>query len=159
MTRVDPKSESNKSKAAGNIDQLLSFNLCRVFKKTSPNSMLTLYLPTRDLVTCNGKVNPLQGVLHVDKDFAKGQRIFGQLTLTFRWVQLWLKSSLRPSVVFDRGGRDRKSRLIYRQILVPGVLATGERTRRWWDCGSATRLSCVWRKFIRKLATITNRII
>lgn len=57
---------------------------CGVFKKTSPNSMLTLYLPTRDIVLCNGQVDPLRGVLHVDKDFAADHRIYGQLTLTFR---------------------------------------------------------------------------
>lgn len=110
------------------------FYPCRVFKKTSPNSMLTLYLPTRDLVTCNGKVDTLRGVLHVDKDFAKGQRIFGQLTLTFRWVapiEICSSCSSSGTIYISNIERRRRgiggklplmalsdnSRLIYWQIL------------------------------------------
>lgn len=98
--------------------------------------MLTLYLPTRDLVSCNGKVDPLLGVLHVDKDFVKGQRIFGQLTLTFRWVSLIGIDLSSFSASFMVDGRDREkidfltnpsSHLVFR---VNFVVATDERTRR-----------------------------
>ncbi|GAB0099206.1 uncharacterized protein DMENIID0001_150540 [Sergentomyia squamirostris] len=57
----------------------------RVYKKTSSNAMITLYLATREMVHRMGSVEPLRGVLYADPKFAAGFRIFGQLTLTFRY--------------------------------------------------------------------------
>ncbi|XP_017771215.1 PREDICTED: arrestin homolog isoform X2 [Nicrophorus vespilloides] len=57
----------------------------RVFKKSSPNSKLTLYLSSRDLVVSTGKIDRLQGVLLVDPEFVEDRKVYGQITLTFRY--------------------------------------------------------------------------
>ncbi|CAD7093407.1 unnamed protein product [Hermetia illucens] len=57
----------------------------RVFKKTSANSVLTLYLGSRDLICQHGVVEPLRGVIFIDPKFMCSQKVYGQLTLTFRY--------------------------------------------------------------------------
>ncbi|KAL3276932.1 hypothetical protein HHI36_012298 [Cryptolaemus montrouzieri] len=57
----------------------------RVFKKTAPNAKLTLYLSSRDLVVSAGQIDRLQGVLLVDPEFVENRRVYGQVTLTFRY--------------------------------------------------------------------------
>ncbi|XP_044757226.1 arrestin homolog isoform X2 [Coccinella septempunctata] len=79
QTQVDP---ANVKPADNNGDSLSSQ---RVFKKTSPNSRLTLYLSSRDLVISNGQIDRLQGVILVDPEFVESRRVFGQVTLTFRY--------------------------------------------------------------------------
>lgn len=60
--------------------------LYRVFKKSSPNNKLTLYLASRDLVVENGGIDRIQGVLHADPEYLENKKLFGQVTLTFRLV-------------------------------------------------------------------------
>ncbi|KAK5650679.1 hypothetical protein RI129_001708 [Pyrocoelia pectoralis] len=55
------------------------------FQKSSPNNKLTLYLSSRDLVVSAGRIDRLQGVLLVDPDFVDQRKVFGQVTLTFRY--------------------------------------------------------------------------
>nr|QDR50908.1 arr2-like protein [Heliconius melpomene] len=62
-----------------------ALNSQRVFKKSSPNNKLTLYLASRDLVVENGCIDKIQGVLHVDTDNMENKKLFGQVTLTFRY--------------------------------------------------------------------------
>lgn len=57
----------------------------RVYKKSSPNNKLTLYLASRDLIVSEAKIDKLQGVLLLDPEFLQGKRVFGQITLTFRY--------------------------------------------------------------------------
>uniref|UniRef100_A0A1B0CBA9 Putative arrestin n=1 Tax=Lutzomyia longipalpis TaxID=7200 RepID=A0A1B0CBA9_LUTLO len=57
----------------------------RIFKKTSPNAVLTLYLGTREIISRRGVVEALRGVLFVDPKYIVGHRLFSQLTLTFRY--------------------------------------------------------------------------
>ncbi|XP_050293453.1 arrestin homolog [Anthonomus grandis grandis] len=57
----------------------------RVFKKSSPNSKLTLYLASRDLVASQGRIDCLTGVLLIDPDFIDNRKVYGQITLTFRY--------------------------------------------------------------------------
>ncbi|KAK2586346.1 hypothetical protein KPH14_010638 [Odynerus spinipes] len=56
-----------------------------VYKKTSPNCKLTLYLASRDLIVSDGKIDKLQGVLLVDPEYLQDKRVYGQITLTFRY--------------------------------------------------------------------------
>ncbi len=50
--------------------------------------MLTIYLGSRELISKGGVVEPLKGILYIDsKLLTSGQKIYGQLTLTFRWVK------------------------------------------------------------------------
>ncbi|XP_077296145.1 phosrestin-2-like [Arctopsyche grandis] len=62
-----------------------TLNCQRVFKKSSPNNKLTLYLCSRDLVIENGVIDKLYGVLCVDQDLSESKKVFGQVTLTFRY--------------------------------------------------------------------------
>ncbi|XP_055911645.1 uncharacterized protein LOC129945760 isoform X2 [Eupeodes corollae] len=57
----------------------------RVYKKTSPNSTITLYLPTREIVLSGSNPTILRGIVFVDPQTVKGFRIYTQLTLTFRY--------------------------------------------------------------------------
>ncbi|XP_026744848.1 phosrestin-1-like isoform X1 [Trichoplusia ni] len=56
-----------------------------VFKKSSPNNKLTLYLASRDLVVENGSIDRIQGVLHVEPEYLENKKLYGQVTLTFRY--------------------------------------------------------------------------
>lgn len=57
----------------------------RVYKKTSSNQMLTLYLGTREIISRKGTVEPLKGVVFIDPKIINSPvKIYGQLTLTFR---------------------------------------------------------------------------
>ncbi|XP_073962311.1 phosrestin-2-like isoform X2 [Choristoneura fumiferana] len=62
-----------------------SLNSQRVFKKSSPNNKLTLYLASRDLVVETNSIDRIQGVLHVDADYVENRKLYGQVTLTFRY--------------------------------------------------------------------------
>ncbi|XP_058448500.1 arrestin homolog [Malaya genurostris] len=57
----------------------------RVYKKTSSNQLLTLYLGSRELVARKGVIEPLRGVLYIDPKIINDAKIYGQLTLTFRY--------------------------------------------------------------------------
>ncbi|XP_041447845.1 uncharacterized protein LOC111066363 isoform X3 [Drosophila obscura] len=57
----------------------------RVYKKTSPNCVLTLYLPTREMTLTGDKAAVLRGILFVDPKAIQGYRVYAQLTLTFRY--------------------------------------------------------------------------
>uniref|UniRef100_A0A182ITM1 Arrestin-like N-terminal domain-containing protein n=1 Tax=Anopheles atroparvus TaxID=41427 RepID=A0A182ITM1_ANOAO len=56
-----------------------------VYKKTSSNQLLTLYLGSRELVARKGVIEPLKGVLYIDPKVINEAKIYGQLTLTFRY--------------------------------------------------------------------------
>lgn len=59
----------------------------RVYKKTSSNQLLTLYLGTRELVSRGGVVDPIKGVVYLDARVNdSNQKVYCQLTLTFRYV-------------------------------------------------------------------------
>ncbi|GBP81222.1 Phosrestin-1 [Eumeta japonica] len=64
-----------------------------VFKKSSPNNKLTLYLSSRDLIVENGTIDKIQGVLHVDPEYLDNKKLYGQVTLTFRAVKRCRRSS------------------------------------------------------------------
>lgn len=56
-----------------------------MYKKSSPNNKLTLYLASRDLIVSEAKIDKLQGVLLVDPEYLQEKRVYGQVTLTFRY--------------------------------------------------------------------------
>lgn len=61
----------------------------RVYKKTSSNQLLTLYLGTRELVSRAGVIDPIKGIIYIDPRVVESnQKVYCQLTLTFRWVEL-----------------------------------------------------------------------
>ncbi|XP_076232218.1 arrestin homolog isoform X2 [Calliopsis andreniformis] len=78
-TQADRKIEGSSDYTSDSITNQ------RVFKKSSPNSKLTLYLASRDLIVSESKIDKLQGVLLVDPDYLQDKRVYGQITLTFRY--------------------------------------------------------------------------
>ena len=56
----------------------------RVYKKTSPNCVLTLYLPSREICLSGSSPSVLRGIVFVDPKAIQGYRVYAQLTLTFR---------------------------------------------------------------------------
>uniref|UniRef100_A0A8C5MN18 Arrestin beta 2 n=1 Tax=Leptobrachium leishanense TaxID=445787 RepID=A0A8C5MN18_9ANUR len=57
----------------------------RVFKKSSPNCKLTVYLGKRDFVDHLDRVEPVDGVVLVDTDYLKDRKVFVTLTCAFRY--------------------------------------------------------------------------
>uniref|UniRef100_A0AAQ4RMD3 Arrestin C-terminal-like domain-containing protein n=1 Tax=Gasterosteus aculeatus aculeatus TaxID=481459 RepID=A0AAQ4RMD3_GASAC len=57
----------------------------RVFKKSSPNCKLTVYLGKRDFVDHLDQVDPVDGVLLVDHEYLKDRKVFVTLTCAFRY--------------------------------------------------------------------------
>uniref|UniRef100_A0A8C4F276 Arrestin, beta 2b n=1 Tax=Dicentrarchus labrax TaxID=13489 RepID=A0A8C4F276_DICLA len=58
---------------------------CKVFKKSSPNSKLTVYLGKRDFVDHLNHVDPVDGVLLLDPQYLKDRKVFVTLTCAFRY--------------------------------------------------------------------------
>ena len=58
----------------------------KIFKKSSPNGKVYLYLGNREYVACDGEVPPVTGVVNImdHKETLKGRRIYVQLVITFR---------------------------------------------------------------------------
>ncbi|XP_076580515.1 arrestin, beta 2b isoform X1 [Chaetodon auriga] len=57
----------------------------RVFKKSSPNCKLTVYLPKRDFVDHLDHTDPVDGVFLVDPEYLKDRKVFVTLTCAFRY--------------------------------------------------------------------------
>ncbi|XP_065338969.1 arrestin homolog [Cloeon dipterum] len=57
----------------------------KVFKKTTPNGKVTVYLGKRDFVDHIDHTEPIDGVIVVDNDYLKGRKVYGQLATTYRY--------------------------------------------------------------------------
>ncbi|XP_051973733.1 arrestin, beta 2a isoform X2 [Xyrauchen texanus] len=57
----------------------------RVFKKSSPNCKLAVYLGKRDFVDHLDHVDPVDGVILVDSEYLKDRKVFVTLTCAFRY--------------------------------------------------------------------------
>ncbi|KFV39104.1 Arrestin-C, partial [Tyto alba] len=57
----------------------------RVFKKTSPNSKLSIYLGKRDFVDHVESVDPVDGVCLIDPEYLKDRKVYVSLTCAFRY--------------------------------------------------------------------------
>ncbi|XP_055684955.1 phosrestin-2 [Lutzomyia longipalpis] len=58
----------------------------KVFKKSSPNGKITLYMGKRDFVDHLSAVEPIDGVMVLDDEYVREQRrIFGQVVCSFRY--------------------------------------------------------------------------
>ncbi|KAJ8387888.1 hypothetical protein AAFF_G00149230 [Aldrovandia affinis] len=57
----------------------------RVFKKSSPNCKVTVYLGKRDFVDHLDHVDPVEGVILVDPEYLKDRKVFVTLTCAFRY--------------------------------------------------------------------------
>ncbi|KAG8037808.1 hypothetical protein G9C98_006019 [Cotesia typhae] len=57
----------------------------KVFKKTTPNGKVTVYLGKRDFIDHLEFVDPIDGVVVVENDYLQGRRVYGQIITTFRY--------------------------------------------------------------------------
>lgn len=57
----------------------------KVFKKTTPNGKVTVYLGKRDFIDHLDYVDPIDGVVVVENDYLKGRKVFGELISTYRY--------------------------------------------------------------------------
>lgn len=57
----------------------------RVFKKLSPDGLLTVYLGSRDFGDHGSFCDPIEGVIIVTTDYLRGKKVFGQVITTFRY--------------------------------------------------------------------------
>jgi len=57
----------------------------KVFKKTSPNSKVTVYLGKRDFVDNITKIESVDGVVVIDPEYLKGRKLYGQIICSFRY--------------------------------------------------------------------------
>merc|ERR1712121_130574 len=60
-------------------------NAVKVFKKTTPNGKITVYLGRRDFVDNTQTTTPVDGVVLVDNDYLKGRKGLGVVTVTYRF--------------------------------------------------------------------------
>lgn len=51
----------------------------KVFKKSTPNGKMTVYLGKRDFIDHLDYCDPIDGVIVVDNDYLRGRKVFGQL--------------------------------------------------------------------------------
>lgn len=70
---VDSDTEANKKQGT------------RVFKKSSPNGKLTVYLSRRDFVDHLTHADPIEGVVLLDSEYIKNRRVFVHVLAAFRY--------------------------------------------------------------------------
>lgn len=64
---------------------LSAFFNFRVFKKSSANGKITVYLGKRDFVDHISHVDPIDGVVLIDPDYMKERKVFGHVLAAFRY--------------------------------------------------------------------------
>lgn len=57
----------------------------KVFKKTTPNGKVTVYLGKRDFIDHLDHCEPIDGVCVVENDYLQGRRVYGQIITTYRY--------------------------------------------------------------------------
>ncbi|XP_011300517.1 arrestin homolog [Fopius arisanus] len=57
----------------------------KVFKKTTPNGKVTVYLGKRDFIDHLDRCEPIDGVVVVENDYLQGRRVYGQIITTYRY--------------------------------------------------------------------------
>ncbi|XP_017851120.2 uncharacterized protein LOC108605826 [Drosophila busckii] len=81
----DQERDRDRDATADRCSHRDEFGTQRVYKKTSPNCVLTLYLPTREITLTGNNPSVLRGIVFVDPKAIQGYRVYAQLTLTFRY--------------------------------------------------------------------------
>lgn len=57
----------------------------KVYKKTTANGKLTVYLGKRDFVDHIDYCDPVDGVIVIDNEYLQGRNVYGQLIVTYRY--------------------------------------------------------------------------
>ncbi|KFM58972.1 Arrestin-like protein, partial [Stegodyphus mimosarum] len=58
---------------------------CRIYKKSSPNAKVMLYLPKREYIDHITHVDPIEGVVLLDDEYLKQRHVYGHVIATFRY--------------------------------------------------------------------------
>ncbi|KAL0113434.1 hypothetical protein PUN28_012531 [Cardiocondyla obscurior] len=67
------------------IDSVNKRQATRVFKKSSLNGKITVYLGKRDFVDHITHVDPIDGVVLIDPDYVKDRKVFGHVLAAFKY--------------------------------------------------------------------------
>lgn len=67
----------------------------KVFKKTTPNGKVTVYLGKRDFIDHMDYCDPVDGVVVVDTEYLKGRKVYSQVQCSVKYK----KCSVSASVV------------------------------------------------------------
>ncbi|XP_029166521.1 beta-arrestin-1-like isoform X4 [Nylanderia fulva] len=78
-------SVSPKRNAMDTIDSVNKRQATRVFKKSSLNGKITVYLGKRDFVDHITHVDPIDGVVLIDPDYIKERKVFGHVLAAFKY--------------------------------------------------------------------------
>ena len=80
------RSKSASASKTGRISHGNAVKYSRIFKKVSPDGNLVLFLPQREIMVTETKVEPLMGVALIHQSVMKTQniKVFLQVVLTFR---------------------------------------------------------------------------
>ncbi|XP_052782756.1 beta-arrestin-1-like isoform X1 [Mya arenaria] len=62
-----------------------SVNAVRVFKKSSPNGKVTVYLGKRDFIDHLTHIDPIDGVVLVDPEYLKERKVYAHVLAAFRY--------------------------------------------------------------------------
>lgn len=57
----------------------------KVFKKTTPNGKVTVYLGKRDFIDHLDHTDPIDGVVVVDDGYLQGRRVYSQVLTVYRY--------------------------------------------------------------------------
>ncbi|XP_042886308.1 arrestin, lateral eye-like, partial [Penaeus japonicus] len=57
----------------------------QVYKKSSPNGKITVYLAKRDYIDHATHVDPIEGVLSLDPNYVQSRNVYAQIVLQFRF--------------------------------------------------------------------------
>lgn len=87
-TGIRPSSANDEAGGAaggGEADAYSRRQATRVFKKSSSNGKITVYLGKRDFVDHSTHVDPIDGVVFIDPEYVKDRKVFGQVLAAFRY--------------------------------------------------------------------------
>uniref|UniRef100_A0A8D3D1L3 Arrestin C-terminal-like domain-containing protein n=1 Tax=Scophthalmus maximus TaxID=52904 RepID=A0A8D3D1L3_SCOMX len=99
----------------------------RVFKKSSPNCKVTVYLGKRDFVDHLDHVDAVDGVILVDPEYLKDRKVFVTLTCAFR---------------YGREDLDVLGLSFRKDLYISTFQVRAAFDSQWWG-GSSTRWKCV----------------
>ncbi|XP_025418900.1 arrestin homolog isoform X2 [Sipha flava] len=57
----------------------------KVFKKSTPNGKVTVYVGKRDFIDHLDFIDPIDGVVVVENDYLQGRKVFGMVSTTYRY--------------------------------------------------------------------------
>ncbi|KAK3856392.1 hypothetical protein Pcinc_037280, partial [Petrolisthes cinctipes] len=75
----------SRCEATDDMDDNTKRQGTRVFKKSSPNGKITVYLGKRDFVDHITHVDPIDGVVLIDPEYLKDRKVFGHVLAAFRY--------------------------------------------------------------------------